>query len=116
MIEGQLGQWPDRPPLVGELGAVIRHLADGGYPIGWAPEIDDVLLKHDLDMSDLMRGFRTGHLVGPVAAGDDEHEWVCTISAPVLRGSHKRRRELGIKTVVIEASSLFIAKLGVTEI
>ena len=112
-VRGPTREWPNRPPPAEQLLAVIRDLALGGCPIGWTPDVEDALAKADLDLSDIIRAFSTGDLVGAVTAGDDENEWVCTIAALVMGGRHKR--ELGIMTVVIEASSLLIAKVRVSE-
>ena len=65
---------------------------------------------NDLDMSDVRRAFRHGSLVGPIKAGKDENEWVCTVVAPIQRFKN-RGQEIGIVTVVIETTSLLVGSV-----
>lgn len=58
-------------------------------------------------MNDVLRTFRTGDIDGPVEAGKNMNEWVCTVVSPVLRNPEVKR-EIGVMTIVIEAKSLLI--------
>lgn len=103
----QLGQWPQRPPLAHQLIAVIRSLVQAGAPITLSKHAEERLLQRDLDMTDVLRGFRIGDIVGPVTPGDNPNEWECRVVTPVSRYP-EIKREIGIVTVVIDASSLLI--------
>lgn len=108
---GHLGEWPDKPPLAHQLMVTIRALVAAGAPIGLSQQVDDALYGSDLDMSDVIRGFMTGDVVGPITPGSDENEWTCTVVAPVLRHPPSRR-QIGIVTVVISASSLLVGQVS----
>ncbi len=110
MEGGQIGVWPKQPPNKRQLMELIRRLVDSRPTIGTTAATDDFLVINDLDMSDVLRGFREGSIVGAVTPGVSENEWCCTIAAPLSRFP-KRKREIWIGTVVVEAASLTVRRV-----
>lgn len=110
MDGGQIGIWPNQPPNKRQMMELIRRLVDSRAPIGTATPADEFLVSNDLDMSDLLRGFRGGSIVGAITPGDSENEWRCTIAAPLSRFP-KKKSEIWIGTVVVEAASLRVGRV-----
>src|SRR5262245_43076607 len=96
----QVGEWPHRPPSAHQLIALIRALEASGAPITLSDHAEGRMLLRDLDMSDALRAFRIGDIIGPVEAGKNPDEWTCTVISPILRCPDVKR-EIGIWTVVI---------------
>lgn len=110
MEGGQIGVWPNQPPNKRQLMELIRRLVDSGAPIGINAATEEFLVANDLDMSDVLRGFRGGSIIGAITHGVSENEWRCTIAAPLSRFP-KKKREIWIGSVVVEAASLIVGRV-----
>jgi hypothetical protein len=53
---------------------VIRSLVAAGAPIILTDHAQDRLLERNLDMADVLRGYRIGDIAGPITAGKNQEE------------------------------------------
>lgn len=104
--EPQLGEWPNKPPRAHEIMKVIRSLIAAGAPITITDHAEERMIERDLDMNDVLRGFRIGDAV-KIEPGQNAGEWACTVASPVLRNPEVKR-EIGILTIVVAARSLIL--------
>jgi hypothetical protein len=101
-----LGAWPNQPPPVYQLMAEIRSLVAAGAPVTLLTHAEERLIERNLDMNDVLHGWKIGDIIGPVTAGKHPGEWQCKVVAPVLYPDSTR--EIGIVTIVVGRSELLV--------
>jgi hypothetical protein len=88
--------------------ARIRELAKDSSNVRWRAVSHDThvasrMEQRDIDDHMMFEVLRGGYLEGPIEAGKNPGEWQCRMVKRM-----KGRRELGVATVLINNSKLFI--------
>jgi hypothetical protein len=99
----RLGMWPDQPPAVHSLMAVIRKLANDAGAVDWSEHAMDRLYERGITDLDALKVLRNGDNEGRITAGQSKAEWQCKVICEIERG-----RTAGVVTVVLQDRRLFI--------
>jgi hypothetical protein len=83
--------------------ATIRRLAAQSGNVSFSDHALDRMEERDLTTLDVVRALRIGDIAGNIEAGNGMGEWKCKV---VER--RKRARDIGVATIVMKDSKLFI--------
>lgn len=68
---------------------------------------EERMWERDITMRDVLSVLRTGEIIGQIAPGKNDKEWICKVVATPRYPNSKR--EVGVVTVVMRGSRLLIA-------
>jgi hypothetical protein len=92
-----------RAPRPEKLLAIIRFLAPHSEKVVFSEHAQERMEERGISDVDVSRTLLRGSIAGPITPGNNEDEWCCKVTYQ-LRGS----RDVGVATIVIQASSLWI--------
>ena len=90
-------------PTPQKLLAIIRRLANDSANVAIGYHALDRMEERGITTLDILRVLRAGDVIGKIEAGKNLGEWKCKV---VER--RKRARDIGVATVVMKDSRLFI--------
>ena len=101
---------PNAKPIIAEfrpnpqkLLATIKRLAANSENVAFGSHSLDRMDERGITTLDVLRALRAGEIVGKIEAGKGLGEWKCKIIE-----RRKRAREIGVATIVLKESKLFI--------